>query len=263
MSDDPNAYASGFVVDHRSPLAERWGGWYVTGRAGSVQHAGNVPVIVSAAQLAAKRGLTPRLASVAGAFDTRGYLTPHSDVVALMVLAHQTRMTNLITRVGWEARVAVGVPARQASPARPAGPARQDEAGAAPARVAEAARDLVDYLLFVDEAPLSGRIEGSSSFAEEFAAAGPRDRKGRSLRQLDLERRLMRYPCSYMIYTPAFDALPPLALDAVYRRLWQILSGDVRGPVYARLSLADRQAIVEILRETRPALPAYFQGAVR
>ena len=257
MSDDPNAYASGFVVDHRSPLDQRWGGWYVTGRVGSVEHAGNVPVVVSAAKLAATRGPTPRLASVTGVFNTSGYLTPHSDAVALMVLEHQTRMTNLITRVGWEARIAVGVPVRQASPAR------LDGAAGAPARLAEAARDMVDYLLFVDEAPLSGRIEGSSRFAVEFAATGPRDRMGRSLRQLDLERRLMRYPCSYMIYTPAFDALPPDALDAVYRRLWHVLSGDARGPVYARLSLADRQAVVEILRETKPVLPAYFHGAVR
>jgi hypothetical protein len=107
---------------------------------------------------------------------------------------------------------------------------------------------------------LSGRIEGSSSFAADFSAIGPRDTKGRSLRQLDLEKRLMRYPCSYMIYTPAFDALPPAALDAVYRRLWQVLSGEDHGQSYAHLTLPDRQAIAEILRATKAGLPAYFQA---
>jgi hypothetical protein len=118
----------------------------------------------------------------------------------------------------------------------------------------------VDYMLFVDEPTIAGKIEGTSGFAEMFAAQGPRDSHGRSLRQLDLESRLMRYPCSYMIYSPAFDALPPVARDAVYKRLWQVLGGVDKQRQYARLSLADRRAIVEILRATKPDLPAYFQA---
>jgi hypothetical protein len=120
----------------------------------------------------------------------------------------------------------------------------------------------VDFLLFVDEAALPRRIQGSCGFAERFAAQGPRDGKGRSLRQLDLDHRFMRYPCSYMIYTPAFDALPPVARDAVYARMWQILSGEERAAKYARLSIADRQAIVEILGETKKDLPLTFRGAI-
>ena len=42
-----------------------------------------------------------------GHFDTAAYLTPHSDIVALMALEHQSHMTNLLTRVGWETRLAV------------------------------------------------------------------------------------------------------------------------------------------------------------
>jgi hypothetical protein len=121
------------------------------------------------------------------------------------------------------------------------------------------AHELVDYLVFVDEAPLPSPVKGSSVFAEAFAARGPADRRGRSLRQLDLERRLLRYPCSYMIYSAAFDALPDEAKEAVYRRLWQVLSGDGQSPKYARLSPADRQAIIEILRDTKSDLPAYFR----
>jgi hypothetical protein len=129
--------------------------------------------------------------------------------------------------------------------------------------VREAAADLVDYLLFIDEAPIAGRIEGSSAFAERFAEQGPRDTRGRSLRQLDLRQRLLRYPCSYMIYAPAFDALPPAAKSIIYGRMWQILSGDEKGARYARLSLADRQAIVEILRDTKHDLPDGFRGPGR
>ena len=171
-----------------------------------------------------------------------------------MVLEHQTRMTNLLTRVGWETRVAVQ-PATAALQ-RPSG------SGRLPVRVLEAVVDLVDYLLFVDEAPLTAPVSGSSGFTKRFSDMGPNDQRGRSLRQLDLGRRLFRYPCSYMIYAPAFDALMPQAKDAIYERLWAILSGVERGREYARLSHADRLAIVEILKETKSDLPRYFAGPV-
>jgi hypothetical protein len=181
------------------------------------------------------------LKSVDGLFDLRGYPTPYSDVVALMVLAHQTAMTNHITRVGWEARLAEQAPSADAS-----------------ARVREAAADMVDYLLFVDEAPLLHPMESTSGFAAKFSARGPRDSKGRSLHDLDLQRRMLRYPCSYMIYTPAFDGMPRTAKDAVYARMWEILSGKATDKRYARLTAADRSAILEILRDTKKDLPPNF-----
>jgi hypothetical protein len=119
-------------------------------------------------------------------------------------------------------------------------------------------------MLFIDEAKLTDRVHGSSGFAERFSAEGPRDKKGRSLHELDLGRRLMTYPCSYLIYSAAFDRLPPAAKDPIYQRMWQILSGNERQERYrAALSLADRRAIVEILRETKPDLPPYFQDVTR
>ena len=81
---------------------------------------------------------------------------------------------------------------------------------------------------------------------------------------MDLNRRLMKYPCSYLIYSPAFDALPPAAKEPIYRRLWAVLSGQEQDPRYrSALSRADRQAIVEILRDTKKDLPPYFQNVTK
>jgi hypothetical protein len=126
------------------------------------------------------------------------------------------------------------------------------------------ASEVVDYLLFIDEAKLTDRVLGGSGFAERFSQTGPRDRKGRSLYELDLNRRLVKYPCSYLIYSPAFDALPPGAKEPIYRRLWQVLSGQEQDARYqSALSRADRQSIVEILRDTKKDLPPYFADVTR
>jgi hypothetical protein len=239
---DENSYANGFTTIHGSPLEQRWGGWWVTGDHGGAKHMGNIPVMPAEKGKSKLANPTKVLTSVEGQFDLKGYLTPYSDVVPLLVLAHQTNMTNLITRVGWEARLAESKPSADAS-----------------TRVNEAAKDLVDYMLFVDEAPLIGPVQGGAGYAEMFSKQGRRDMKGRSLRDFDLRRRLFRYQCSYMIYTPAFDNLPARARDAVYARMWEVLSGRDKGPRYRVLSLADRQAIVEILRDTKPGLPTFFQ----
>jgi hypothetical protein len=147
-------------------------------------------------------------------------------------------MMNLLTRIGWEARV------------------RAYE-GRGPDGLRDIAAELVDYLLFADEAPLGG-VRGTSGFTESFSAGGPRDRKGRSLRDFDLTQRLFKYPCSYMIYSEAFDQLPATAKQSIYSRLWQVLSGAERSTKYSRLSRADRDAIVEILRDTKKDLPESF-----
>ena len=222
-----------FISDHRSPFHERWGGWYVTGKTGSLVHMGNQtfadtgdsdPVLKPAA-----------LDSLQDRFDTGAYLSPYSDVVALLVFEHQMHMVNLFTRIGWEIRAA-------------------DSPAVRAAVLRDGAAEIADYMLFIDEAPLSGRVTGASGFAEWFSRQGPRDSQGRSLRQLDLERRLMRYPCSYMIYSAAFDGLPPEAKVAICRRMSRILTGEEKAPKYARLSPADRQAILEILHETKKDL---------
>ncbi len=118
-----------------------------------------------------------------------------------------------------------------------------------------AAEPLVKFLLMSGEAPLTGRVTGPSSFAEEFALRGPRDARGRSLRDFDLERRMFRVPCSYLIYSPAFDALPIEIQGYVWSRLGEVLRGDDASRDFAHLSAEDRQAIGEILSETTAGLP--------
>jgi hypothetical protein len=237
-------------VDQTDALERRFGGWFVTGSTGKATHMGNE---AAALDTRASRELT----SVEGLFDAEGYRTLSSDIVAHLVFTHQIGMTNLLTRAGWQARVAD--PALH--PPYTASPGEEERIALMMKGVAS---EVVDHLLFVDEAPLTDRVHGQSGFAERFAASGPRDRQGRSLYELDLNRRVMKYPCSYLIYSPAFDALPPRAKDPIYARLWEVLSGEERDARYQKaLSRADRQAIVEILRDTKKDLPSYFAGVIR
>ena len=235
--DGTTMYGPAYTTDHRSPFEIRWGGWFVTGTHTATRHMGNA-VATDASDLTAM--ITPQTVHVTdleGRFDKTGYLSPHSDLVALLVIEHQAKMLNLITRVGWEARIGAKESGRTLD---------------------QAAAELVDYLLFVDEATLPGPITGTSRFAEVFTAQGPRDSRGRSLRELSLEKRLLRYPCSYLIYSEPFDGMPANAKAAVYDRLWEILSGQERDRRYDVLTAADRRAIREILSETKPDLAEHF-----
>ena len=241
----PLSQFGSYDPDDRTPFRQRWGGWYVTGTHGSMRHMGNAIVTNVEKRETMISDSTLNRTSLEGAFDARGYLSAHSDIAALMVFQHQSHMTNLITRVGWEGRMAAYD--------HPDDPASD--------RLRDAVNELVDYLLFVDEEPLTAAVKGTAGFAEKFAGQGPADSRGRSLRQLDLERRLLRYPCSYMVYSAAFGALPIEVKGAIYRRMWDVLSGRDASPKYTRLPEADRRAVVEILRETLPDLASDFRAA--
>jgi hypothetical protein len=232
-----------YDADDRTPFRNRWGGWYVTGTHGAMRHMGNGIVAPGETRDSSISERTLNRVSLDGLFDPATYPSRHSDIAALMVFQHQVRATNLIIRIGWEARIAAyAAPIDWTSKPFDAG-----------------IRELVDDLLFVDEEPLTAPIKGTSGFAEMFSAGGPADAAHRSLRQLDLERRLLRYPCSFMIDSEVFAALPAPLRAAVYARMFEVLSGQDADPKYARLADADRRAIIEILRATRTDLPDRFK----
>jgi hypothetical protein len=235
-ADGTANYGPVYMTDHRSPFEVRWGGWYVTGTHKAERHMGNAIASDPGDLFSMVTPQTVHVRSLAGRFDPAGFPLLTSDIVALMVLEHQAGMMNLITRVGWDARLG-------ADADRP---------------LAQSVTELVDYMLFVDEAFIPGPLEGPTAFAKNFSARGPFDRQGRSLRQLDTRQRLLKFPCSYMIYSNAFDALPETAKSAVYARLWEVLSGRDTDKVYRSLTPADREAVIQILRETKPGLPDYF-----
>lgn len=248
--------AGTFTTNHESPLKERWGGWFVTGTHGHQTHMGNVIVTNRQHPELLETAAGANVTDLAGLVDTSPYLTPHSDIVALMVLEHQVKMHNLITATNYQARMALHYEeAMNKALGRPADYLSESTRR----RYESPAEKLLRYMLFIDEAPLKSRIVGTSKFAEEFAARGPRDRGKRSLRDFDLERRLFKYPCSYEIYSAAFDAMPQVAKDYIYRRLHDVLIGQDQSSDFARLSAADRRAILEILADTKSGLPDYFK----
>ena len=225
-------------VDHRTTHPDRWGGWFVTSEAltpyGQRAHMGNITF--------AGRETTSNQVFVDfmhSAPETHGYLRASSDIVSLLVFDHQARAINLLTRLNWESRVAAS-----------AGPVHTSQT-----TIAGLVDELADYLLFVGEAPPSVPLEPLPAFVDYLGARTPKDHRGRSFGQLDAVNRLLQYPCSFMVYTDAFDGLLPVVRDAVYARMLDILSGRDSRSAYAHMTAADRQAIVEILRETKPDFP--------
>jgi hypothetical protein len=254
-SGQPAFNAGTFSTSHESPLAERWGGWYVTGTHGKQSHMGNVLVTDHEHPEKLDTRAGANLTDLTGKFDTSAYLAKSSDIVALMVLEHQVKMHNLITLANYQAKLALHY-SREINKAL--GEPDNTISESTARRFQGPAEDLVKYMLFVDEAPLSEPVQGTTSFAKDFSSRGPRDRQGRSLRDFDLKTRLFRYPCSYLIHSMAFDTLPAPVKDHLLRRLWEVLTGRDQSPAYARRTAEERKAILEILRETKQGLPEYW-----
>ena len=234
--------APGHITDHRSPIEERWGGWYVSGEHGSQHHLGNAIYGRDGTESSLLGSARENVRTLEPYVSPIDYLGGGSDIVSLMVLEHQTRMVNLMARLGYEIRLA------QAATPSAATVAELPEA--ARAAVTNAAEELLRYMLFTDEARLTAPVRGVSGFRAEFEARGRRDKRGRSLHDLDLDRRLLRYPCSYLVDSEAFRALPAAARGYVLGRLREILAGRDESGVFAGLSERDRVAIGEILEDT-------------
>jgi len=220
------------ITDHSTPFADRWGGWYVNAKKGQQQDRSNTfatdPVAPRLLDTIGKRNLL----DLTRQFSPTGYLSPVSDIVALLTFEHQTKMTNLLIRAGWEYRTSGRIAIDAAA----------------------------DYMLFAGEAPLTEPVEGASSFASSFAARGPCDSQGRSLRQFDLKTRLFRYPLSYMIYSAAFDGLPDTVRASLYQRLYQRLTAAGAGPKIPALDVDTKRALVEIARQTKTNLPDFWKA---
>jgi hypothetical protein len=241
-----------FRTSMQSPLQERWGGWYVTGTHGNARHMGNTILPDGKANEALDRESGANLASLAKIVDVDPYLESTSDIVALMVLAHQTQVHNLITRASYHTRLALH-DNRVFNEALQEPLAQTRES--TQRRLDSAVEPLLRAMLMSGETVLTAPIKGTSAFATEFEKRGPRDRRGRHLRKLDLKRRLFAVPLSYLIYNAAFDALPAEARELFWRRMCEVLSGTDHSPAFAHLSAADRTVISEILRDTKTAAP--------
>ncbi len=240
-----------YDIDHTSPFEKRWGGYYVTGTHGEMRHMGNVFAKDRSNPEKLDREEGANITELSDRLNVSPYLTPHSDLVALMVLEHQTQMQNLITRANYETRSAqhydkVMNELLEQPPTHVSDSTKR--------RIASAGDKLVRYMLFAEEFPLTSPVAGTSEFAKEFVELGPRDEQGRSLRDFDLNTRMFKHPCSYLIYSRSFDGLPTEMKSYVSRRLKEILTGKDQSEEFSHLSAEDRVAILEILSETKPDL---------
>jgi len=254
-SGQPLLSAGSRMVDHTTPIEQRWGGWYVTGTHGSQKHLGNLIVRGRDVQEPVDNSAGQNVNALKGRLNVNHYVSPHSDIVALMVLEHQVLVHNRIVKAGFDTRQALSYDVMMNKTLEnPVGTRSESTTR----RINSTGDRLVEALLFVDEAKLTEPIAGTSGYAEQFAAAGPRDSRGRSLRDLDLTTRMLKYPCSYLIYSEAFNGLPDESRNYVWQRLFDILSGQDQSEKFTHLSQDDRKAILEILRATISDLPEYY-----
>ncbi len=248
-ADGQPLLASGsFRTDQTSPFAERFGGWYVTGNLGKQFHLGNKIFTKqqSHRDVDWSKGMNLKLLDTL--VDTSPYLQNSSDVVALMVLTHQSEMHNRITRANFQTRQALHYEdALNKALGEPTG----HRWPSTTSRIKSACEPLLEYMLFTEETPLNSEVIGSSTFAKTFASRGQLDRKGRSLREFDLKTRLFKYPCSYLVYSDSYKNLPREAADYILKRLEEILAGNDKSEKFRHLSPSDRTHIREILVDTK------------
>ncbi len=223
-------------ITHCSSLSERWAGWYVTGEHGWQTHRGNLVGIEALERQAREPNFRGNLKDLSAHVDLRDYPERTSDIVSHLVLEHQSHMHNYVTRLNFEAQQMLAT----------YGHLRY---------LNRQVQSFLRYLLFIEEAPLTEPVRGRADFLNAFAADSRRDAKGRSLRDFDLNRRLFKYPCSYLIYSAGFDQLPPPIKERIYQELGEVLDGKNPQPEFARLTSEDRRAVKEILLATKNDLP--------
>jgi hypothetical protein len=251
-SGHPHFSAGSFRTDTTSPFFERWGGWYVSGTHGAAKHLGNSIYTRDEAEAAEIKDVGQNVVDLSKRFDASRYLTPHSDIVALMVLEHQTDLHNRLSHASLDARMAL---ADQEAINKELGEKPGHQWDSTKSRLKRAAEEVVDGLVFKGEPPLGAPVKGVSGFAEEFGARGPFDKSGRSLRTFDLSTRTFRYPVSYLIHSATFRALPAPVRTEALTKLHALLVAPKLPEGYESLATSDRAAIIEIIRDTVPDLP--------
>jgi hypothetical protein len=226
------------LVDHETPLPERWGGYHVTGRS-SLPHLGNQTFSPGTAAHPA----TSDLMDLTKTIDTTRYPRSTSDIVALLVLEHQCRMHNLLTAASMQYRRAHYLSMILDPDAKP-------DAGSAGLVADNMADKIVDCLLFKNEADPGEGIEGGEDFQRSFVARFPKTKDGRSLADFKLYGRLFKHRCSYMVYSDAFRNLPVEVKLLVLKKMRSALSGNQQQ--YGWLKATEKSRIVEILAATLP-----------
>ncbi len=237
-------------IDHRSPLTERWAGWYVTGQWEGPRHRGNVwyaddwdlgPEIDPEKD----QDFGAALADLTDVIDTSKYLRATSDVVALLVIEHQALAHNALMQAFGNSRIALYADDNYMV-GEPLKPETQEV-------LDEEIDRLLRVFLFKNEAGLAEHRTGAgSAFREVFEKRGKTDNQGRSLRDFNLRDRLFEYRLSYMIYSDAFDNLPGILQDQFFIALREVLEQGQGTGDYPYLTADERQAIDEILRDTHP-----------
>lgn len=249
-SGQPHFGLGTITTDHTTPFEKRFGGWYVTGQHGAMRHRGN-----AIAEDSVENPIDPEpganLAKLDHLIRIQPYLEPSSDLVSLMLLEYQSQMHNVLTRASYETRRALHYDSVMNAALDREPDYRSD---VTQRRIKSEGDRLLKYLFYSNEFTLKSPVEGSSDFVADFQSRGPRDKQGRSLRDFDLQTRMFRYPLSYLIYSEAFDVLPVAVRSYVEARMAEILTGKDESEDFAHLSDSDRQAIREILRDTRPKL---------
>ena len=239
------------VVDFRTPLTSRWGGWYVTGKHGNSLHRGNALAHEENDQLVVDLRHGANLTDLSSLFPTKSYPRSDSDIVALLVLEHQTAMQNTLTRASLDCRRMLAYQKNLQTELKE--PVTEWLAYESVKHVfAAAAQQVVDDLLFKDEALLPPKVEGSAAFQEGFCREAPRADDGSSLKDLQLAQHLFKNRCSYLIYSECFRTLPAELKRRIHSRLLRALDPTMSDPRYDYIPAEERVRISKILRQTHP-----------
>ena len=236
------------IVSDSTPYSERFGGWWVTGKHLALNHEGNAFVRGSGGMDNPIRANQTPEKLPAGMIDLKDYMAVTSDVVAQLILQHQTVVHNRITAVTYGTTLAL---ADDASIGESLGNKPGELLGSTLSRIRSSCDNLLDALFFVDEAPLPAPIDGNKRTVIDFVKQGPRDTNQQTLRQLDLRTRLFRYHLSFLVHSDGFRQMPPQARSYCWIRIKAALeNADDR--LTAKLDASERKTIREILLATEP-----------